>query len=356
MGMVSFSIDLALVECLKTVLPLGVFVETGTFTGDTVAKVLTLFDVVHSVELSEVHHREAIRRFSDQSNVRLVHGDSSAFVRQLQSTLGGQSVLYWLDAHWCVAADTSGEKSQCPLIHELEAIGSLREDSVILIDDARLFLCAPPPPHEVSQWPTFQEILTGLRTLSSTHQVTVCNDVIIFHPVAVTAAIKQFAFDHGIDWLVMMHESRRTPELRQQVASLEVESHRLRHELHRLEVESSRVEDESRRVEVESRRVEVESRRLGVELHRLEVERGTASQLVGRLEDLVGREPQPASCDQILPRLERVVGRVARMPRLRLKMKRMAGALLLRVQSLLQELLSYRNGTGRVRRQPPQSS
>jgi hypothetical protein len=43
MGAVTFSIDLRLVEFLKGVLPLDVFVETGTFEGKTLASVHPCF-------------------------------------------------------------------------------------------------------------------------------------------------------------------------------------------------------------------------------------------------------------------------------------------------------------------------
>jgi hypothetical protein len=39
------------------------------------------------------------------------------------------------------------------LLDEFRAIGRLNERSVILIDNARLFLCPPPVPHETSQCP-----------------------------------------------------------------------------------------------------------------------------------------------------------------------------------------------------------
>ena len=57
-----------------------------------------------------------------------------------------QPALFWLDAHWCGSADTAGEGAVSPLSGELASIGSLHPQSVILIDDARAYLCAPPPP------------------------------------------------------------------------------------------------------------------------------------------------------------------------------------------------------------------
>ena len=53
MGAVHFSLDTNLVKAIKSVLSLDVFVETGTFKGDTIENVKDYFTEIHSVELSE---------------------------------------------------------------------------------------------------------------------------------------------------------------------------------------------------------------------------------------------------------------------------------------------------------------
>ena len=50
MGAVTFTLDVHLVECLKEALPLSVFVETGTFKGDTLAEVEPFFDRLITIE------------------------------------------------------------------------------------------------------------------------------------------------------------------------------------------------------------------------------------------------------------------------------------------------------------------
>src|SRR5262249_14665418 len=98
--------------------------------------------------------------------------------------------------------NTSGETSQSPLLGELEAIGTLHRDSVVLIDDARLYLCAPPAPHRYDNWPDFHAVVSALFKLSSNHRLLVLNDVLIFHPASLQNAIGQFAHQHGTDWLL----------------------------------------------------------------------------------------------------------------------------------------------------------
>lgn len=201
MGAIDFSIDVELVKRLRQTVPFDVFVETGTFEGEAVARMLPLFSEIHTIELSETYHAQAEARFRDEPAVQLHHGDSTHVLRSLRPTLEHRSVLYWLDAHWCVADGTAGESSQCPLLGELTEIGTLNERSVVLIDDARLFLSPPPHPHEASDWPRFQQILGRLQQLSDHHELMVINDVIVFFPSALATSMVDHARAQSVDVL-----------------------------------------------------------------------------------------------------------------------------------------------------------
>ena len=201
MGAVTFSLDPKLVDAIRSCIPLKVLVETGTFKGDTVATYLYDFEEVVSVELSSELWIKATKRFESDSNVRILQGDSATRLSQLRSVYKNTSALYWLDAHWCESDITAGKLSQCPLVNELKAIGKLNSESVILIDDARLFLAPPPAPHEISQWPSFHEIVVVMLSMSSEHELMVVNDVIAFFPKNVKVAMQLYAKTFGIDWL-----------------------------------------------------------------------------------------------------------------------------------------------------------
>ena len=221
MGAVTFSIDLSLVNCLQQSLPLVAFVETGTFEGDSIEQVKTLFEEIYSIELSETYYAKILEKFKKYNNIKLYQGSSEKWLHHLHHQLKNKSTLYWLDAHWCVASDTAGVESQCPLLKELEAIDYLNSDSIVIIDDARLFLCPPPEPHEISQWPSFDEIIKTLYRLSSLHSLIVVNDVIIYYPQKIDQQIKNYAYFHGIDWLVAYYKSERYDQILQELEEKE---------------------------------------------------------------------------------------------------------------------------------------
>lgn len=213
MGAIHFSIDPDLAALLSRKLGLTVFVETGTFKGDSVALMRPLFKELHTCELSPELHDAACRRFRDDPAIQCHLGSSPDQLRGLASRYSGQAVLYWLDAHWCSADHTAGEESQCPLLDELEAIAPLHPRSVVWIDDARYFMAPPPAPLVSKGWPSFQQVLERLQRLSSGgHHLIFANDTILFYPAGITAEIEGYLREHGADWLAIAHDSRILPE------------------------------------------------------------------------------------------------------------------------------------------------
>jgi glycosyltransferase involved in cell wall biosynthesis len=231
MGAVTFSLDSRLVKSLKETLPLTTFVETGTFKGDTVEIMLSFFDNLISFELSPVLCKEAAERFSTEKKVQIIQGNSGDLLSPLSESLTSQSTLYWLDAHWCVADNTSGEQSQCPLLQEIRGIGKLNAQSIILIDDARLFLAPPPKPHDVGQWPRFDHIVRALYALSQQHELMVINDIIAFYPAAARDTFENYARFCGVDWLRASQSLSENTGLRSNLEIKEAALQRLHEEL-----------------------------------------------------------------------------------------------------------------------------
>ncbi len=150
----------------------------------------------------------AVERFKNDPKVDVCHDSSVNFLQKLFPILKDESVFYWLDAHWCVADEAAGYASQCSVLDELSAIRQMNAQSVICIDDARLFLCPPPKPHKIEDWPSFDAIVKKLYTLSSTHEIMVVNDVIVCYPSSTRDIVKTYAYEHSIDWLSVLNKSR----------------------------------------------------------------------------------------------------------------------------------------------------
>lgn len=118
---------------------LGVFVETGTRHGDTIAAINRNFTEVHSIELSRALFETAKERFKNNAKVHLWLGDSAEELPKVLATLRSPA-LFWLDGHYSGDGTARG-KSDTPINEELEHVANhkLSLSHVVVIDDARLF-------------------------------------------------------------------------------------------------------------------------------------------------------------------------------------------------------------------------
>lgn len=135
----------------------NVFVESGTFQGRTARWAAEHFQFAFTIERSPQLHAQASAQLQSLRHVEALCGDSRQLLPPIVNGLRDLRALYWLDAHWS-GGETAGQDHECPLLDELAALAA-RADDIILIDDARLFLCAPPRPHRSQAWPTLPQIV-----------------------------------------------------------------------------------------------------------------------------------------------------------------------------------------------------
>lgn len=159
-----------------------IFVETGTYKGGSAVWATDHFQHVYSIEgYRPRFEKTAAALVGKHKNLTLIFGDSRDELARVIVHIE-QPIFYWLDAHWLGegAHDSGGD--ECPLRQELNAIAHhpYAAQSVIFIDDARLFLAPPPYPHDPAQWMAYPEIERELRRLP--RQVWVDQDVIIAVP------------------------------------------------------------------------------------------------------------------------------------------------------------------------------
>jgi hypothetical protein len=209
MGAIHFSLDERLVEFFIRHLKTSVFVETGTFRGDTLAMARGHFSQCHSIELSDELYQAATERFKNDGVVHLYHGNSPGILAEIIGGLRDKPVFFWLDAHWCSADHTAGQSSQSPLIDELRAIGKLHPDSVILIDDARLYLSTPPAPHAVADWPDIHDLALEFLALGDHHRMSIFDDIIAFYPARLKEELGAHIHQHAVDWQKIAGDAKK---------------------------------------------------------------------------------------------------------------------------------------------------
>ena len=157
-----------------------VFIETGTYHGDTTRWAAQYFEAVYTIERSAYLFEQHQADLSQLKNVRSYLGDSRDVLPGLLDQLGDRKAIYWLDSHWS-GGETAGERDPCPLLGELACLAERSQD-VILIDDARLFLSAPHQLHDPAQWPTIADIAEALPSATGRMYLQVIDDVIFAVP------------------------------------------------------------------------------------------------------------------------------------------------------------------------------
>lgn len=122
-------------EYLKQYAVGNVFIETGTYMGDTVRIAQDYgFDEIHSIELDTVLYNEAVKKFIDDKRVSIWHGDSADLVNTIISERAiklnrNDPITFWLDAH-ASGPLPGGKNGPSPLIEELQSIVNLNRTIV----------------------------------------------------------------------------------------------------------------------------------------------------------------------------------------------------------------------------------
>lgn len=180
MGIVTSGIPKEIVIELARLNDAKIFVETGTFGGGTTRWAANHFKIVHTIERAENLYNLYSNELAQIKGINPHLGDSRNILPQIIKNIDNQKVVFWLDGHWS-GGETAGENDECPLLDELACLSNRTED-IILIDDARLFLCAPPLPHNASQWPTISDIVEALSTSDNKPFIQIIDDVIFIIP------------------------------------------------------------------------------------------------------------------------------------------------------------------------------
>ena len=119
-----------------------IFIETGTYRGDTLGKIKERVQKAYSIEVGNELYKKACERFAKEikaGNLELFLGDSRAVLPKILAEVR-EPAIFWLDAHYS-GAGTAKADIITPIEEELKLIfGHPIRKHIILIDDARDFI------------------------------------------------------------------------------------------------------------------------------------------------------------------------------------------------------------------------
>jgi hypothetical protein len=153
---------------------LKTFIETGTYTGITVASMLKHFERIYTIELDDLLWRQAYDKFLKYPHVYVIHGNSGELLPSVLENVHDRC-LFWLDGHFSGKGTARGGK-ESPILEELACISiHQRKDHIILIDDANLFKGA-------SDYPAIDYVNCLIKEINPRYNVRVVDNMIQAFP------------------------------------------------------------------------------------------------------------------------------------------------------------------------------
>lgn len=156
----------------KKLFNLETFVETGTYLGVTTNFLSRYFSKIYSIELSRELANEAQSYFKNKKNISIIQGDSGLVIENILKKDTSKK-LFWLDAHYSAGITASSVNfGDTPISKEVEVILNYWiPNSVILIDDARLFVGK-------NNYPTISELTDFVISKNNTLKIFIDKDII----------------------------------------------------------------------------------------------------------------------------------------------------------------------------------
>lgn len=171
------SLSTSFLKELQEISGANVFIETGTYSGETASKACHWFNTVHTIELSPELYTQAKKCWKN-STINFHLGDSPHVLKHLLPRVNGK-IIFWLDGHFSGKGTAKGI-TNTPVLEELYAIKECGiTNAIILIDDIR---CFQPfdnvPENEALQgYPTVQELYHAILEINGDYNFHIFGDV-----------------------------------------------------------------------------------------------------------------------------------------------------------------------------------
>ncbi|MGI8791954.1 MAG: hypothetical protein ACR2H3_02040 [Acidimicrobiales bacterium] len=171
-------------------------VETGTYLGNSAARLASTLGQCTTIELSEKLAADATTRFAGDSTVTVLQGSSGDLLPELCAGLD-EPTFFWLDGHWSGGV-TAGDGQPCPLRDELAALAKsdLAGQHVVAVDDARLVGFPHSLDPHMESWPRLVEVLGSLEAMGL--RTYLVDDVIVGVPAEKASSFEDLHARKGI--------------------------------------------------------------------------------------------------------------------------------------------------------------
>lgn len=114
-----------------------IFIETGTYLGETIFPMEPYFRELYTIEINPILYHDTKNKYSG-NKIKFYLGDSSQILKDILPNIES-NIVFFMDAHWSGGLTGRGNKD-CPLNEELYNINKLfKHNAIIIIDDYRLF-------------------------------------------------------------------------------------------------------------------------------------------------------------------------------------------------------------------------
>ena len=159
----------------------SLWIETGTYYGDTTKILSDIAEKVISIESDKRLYDLAIKKFENSKKINVINGESQNLLQDILKNESYKNLCLFLDAHTCLDHITNklvskNETLETPIMIELNIIESYIKkfnNINILIDDIRLF------DGKTQNYPNLNEIVDWARKNNSSwfieHDIFIIN-------------------------------------------------------------------------------------------------------------------------------------------------------------------------------------
>lgn len=118
-----------------------IFVETGTYKGETILKMEKKFRELYIIEIKKQYFNNVKNKYNG-NKINFYNGDSSILLSNIVDKLT-DNTIFFLDGHWSAGNTGKGTK-HVPLYEEInDIVSKFKYNGIIIIDDFRLFGTGP---------------------------------------------------------------------------------------------------------------------------------------------------------------------------------------------------------------------